>query len=114
MKLYHYCCSHSAEGIRADGTLKPNPHPWLPVPLVWLTDLDQPARDALGLTSATLPCDRTEYRVTVDVAAERWTSLARRIGKETREAFESTPGVLPMHWWVSHAPVPVLSIEAVR
>lgn len=114
MKLYHYCCSHSLIGIRRDGTLKPNPHPWLPLPLVWLTDLAEPHRDALGLTSVTLRCDRTEYRVVVETDAERWVRFARPLGPETREAFETTPGALPMHWWVSEVPVPVLSIEAVK
>ncbi len=114
MKLFHYCCSHSVPGIRRDRTLKPNPHPWLPIPLVWLTDLEEPHREGLGLTSETLRCDRTEYRVTVDAEAERWVRFARPLGMETRAVFETTPGVLPMHWFVSTSPVPVLAVDDLR
>jgi hypothetical protein len=71
MRLYHYCCSHSLEGIRKDGFLRPWRQVALgDVPLVWLTDLEVPDRKALGLTSDLLDCDRLEHRVVVDVEAK--------------------------------------------
>lgn len=103
MRLYHYTCSCCAEKIRADGRLRPWRQVALDnVELVWLTDLDTPDRNALGLTSKTLKCDRTEYRVTVDsLMTQRWVSYARWVPLELRRGLELAPGALPMHWWIS-------------
>lgn len=112
MKLYHHTCAHSAEKIRAERWLKPWRQGQLgDVELVWLTDLDTPDRNALGLTSHTLKCDRTEYRVTaVTSDAQRWVSYARTLPLETRRSLELEPGALPMHWWVCLLPVPILDV----
>lgn len=112
MKLYHYTCSHSVPGIERDGVLKGRPWPFWPQagPLVHLTDLDWPDRDALGLTSHTLGCDRTEYRVTVDAEAEHWPVFARTLPRAVRFALEDGPGRRPMHWYVGTMPVEVLAI----
>lgn len=116
MKLFHYCCTHSAKGIEKSRWLMPNPHPLMrdADPLVWLTDLDVPDRDVLGLTSHILQCDRTEYRVTV-VTGEvtHWPIFARTIPQAARRVLESAPGAMPMHWYVAKAPVPVFEIKAV-
>lgn len=122
--LYHYTCAHSVNSIRRDGKLKPNRHPLLGgLELVWLTDLDVPDVYALGLTSHLLRCRRTEYRATVDAEATiavRWTEYARALRRAgSREvldgirSLETASGVLPMHWWVSVWPVPVVELEAV-
>lgn len=102
--LYHYTCDHGHEAIT--DTLRPNG--W-PLQVVWLTDLDLPMRDALGLTSHSLSCDRTahRYRVTDANTAAPWSTYRRTIDPLVAHALESTPGVKPMHWWVSVAPVPV-------
>ena len=60
--LYHYTCSHGAAGIKQLGAVYPNWHPWLDVPLAWFTNSPTPDPIALGLTSDTLDCDRTQYR----------------------------------------------------
>ena len=97
--LFHYCCSHSAEGIERDGALRP----WGPlmddvVPVVWLTDLDVPIRAALGLTSLFSPCDRTEHRYEVDMAAVRdgqivpWWRYRRFVPADYRQALEEADG----------------------
>jgi len=121
--LYHYTCAHSVKGIRRAMKLDPNEHPLLAsLKLVWLTDLEAPNVEALGLTSHILRCRRTEYRAVVDAdeSIEHWPTFIRalrRVGSEPllrgiRE-LESTPDVLPMHWWVSFWPAKVTSIEAV-
>ena len=107
------------EGIEQDGVLWPRPQIRLPVNVVWLTDLAEPDRDALGLTSTMLSCDRTEYRVTVAPeavgAAVWWPVWSRRVEREIREAYEdAAPGLRPVHWWVSEVPVPVASVEPVH
>jgi hypothetical protein len=102
--LFHFTCSHGAEAIEREHRLRPNRHPWLPEPLLWLTDLvDPPNRDSLGLTSHTLRCDRMAYRFAVDTTAERWGTYAHRIGlpRITRDELEGAPGALPGHWWVA-------------
>lgn len=106
MTLFHYCCAHSHAQIT--DTLRPNRG------LVWLTDLNVPIRDALGLTSHMLGCDRTahRYRVTDESVCIRWVDsrLSHLIGpaREQTLALESMPGVKPMHWWVAEVPVPVV------
>jgi hypothetical protein len=126
MILYHYTCGHSYQGIKRDGKLKGNPHPYIRTlgPLIWLTDLDAPDRAALGLTSLTLQCDRTQFRAVVEVDllldedVVHWPQFARRLQRSTREMFESDPGVRPMHWYVALQPFPVRSLgpvpEAIR
>ena len=110
-RLWHYTCSHSADGIRADRELRPHPQVWLPEPLVWLTDLDDAWREALGLTSHTLRCDRTEHRFQVlDTAGVVWwPTYARtiRLAGAVRQGYDQAPGAQPVHWWVSTEPVPV-------
>lgn len=111
MRLFHYCCSHSAAGIRREQVLKPHRQVVLDdVPVVWLTDLDAAPRAALGLTSVTLRCDRMEFCATVDVDAEPWFVFARRFSRPQRDALEASPGARPMHWFVSLHPVRILSI----
>jgi hypothetical protein len=121
--LYHYTCAHSVKGIRREMKLTPNRHPLLGVlEFVWLTDLDVPDVDALGLTSHIIKCRRTEYRATAgENEALHWPKLARHLRLTTGDrqilagvrALESAPGARPMHWWVSFSPVPVTELEAV-
>ena len=108
MILFHYTCDHGAEGIRRSGVLRPNPQALLPRPLVWLTDLAEPHRDALGLTSLILSCDRTAHRFRVDTtAAMWWPHYARTVPPWAREALDGEPGAMPAHWWVVDVPVPI-------
>lgn len=113
-KLYHYTCSHAAEGIARDRLLRPHKQIQLDGrELVWMTDLDTPDRDALGLTSRHLRCDRTEFRATVILPrAGHWPAYVRRLPRDVRLAAREMSG-LPMHWWVSELLVPVETIERV-
>lgn len=117
MRLYHFTCSHGAERIERARWLAPHTQVQLDGrELVWLTDLDAPGRLDLGLTSVTLSCDRMEYRVTavVDDAA-RWVDYARSLPTPVRRLARalSIQARMPMHWYVSEAPVPVLAVERV-
>lgn len=109
--VWHYACAHSAEGIRADGLIKPNPQPLLGNhALSWFTDLGREHRYAVGLTSTVITCDRMEYRFEVDLANLLWwPRAARQVDAErsVRDALEA--GRLPAHWWVAFDPVPVLA-----
>lgn len=114
MKLYHYTCSHRIRQIHREGQLQPHPQIALANwPLIWLTDMDVPSREWLGLTSETLRCDRTEWRITVDADAEPWVKFARGLSLPMRRRLELADGARPMHWWISSISIPVLSIKAV-
>ena len=107
--LWHYTCRHAATMIGRRGMLTPNPQPYLDgARLVWLTDLAVPDVAALGLTSDTLSCDRTEVRYRV-LAGEvvSWSAWAAeaKVDPLTLSAF--TFGRRPAHWYVSPGPVAV-------
>ena len=119
MTFYHYTCAHSAPLILRSGVVMPlgrlgklagqmpaDRH-WM-LDIAWFTDLDEPLREALGLTSATLQCDRTEWRVTVSDASTLvpWPRFARgRVPAGQRRDLERYGR--PAHWWISEEPVPV-------
>lgn len=113
--LFHYTCrDHGADGIRRLGYVGTNPHPLLPgqPSLVWLTDLSEPIREGLGLTSSLLSCDRTEVRVAVNApTAVPWTLWARAnyVPRSVRDDLESFG--LPAHWWVSERRCSVVAID---
>ena len=107
--LYHFTChDHGEPGIDAAGLIIPSRHPLLPAhvaPVVWLTDLFTPA-PALGLTSVSLDCDRSEVRYTVTGdSAEPWLDFAERVGvpKRVRDALARSGD--PRHWWVATRPL---------
>jgi hypothetical protein len=117
MILYHFTCRHAAERIEVDGDLKPHTQVQLDGrELVWLTDLDSPTREQLGLTSFILHCDRMEYRATVDCDAQPWPEYLREALRDVRLAARQlvvVAGVLPMHWYVTAEPTKVLALERV-
>ena len=107
-ELYHYTCRHRAAMIERDGWLHPNPQPVIGYPLVWATDLDEPDVEALGLTSHTLRCDRSEVRLRVDPSdLEPWLAWCHgRVDPRVRS--ELAFGRRPARWWVAQVPVRVL------
>lgn len=114
MTLWHYTCDHAHAHI--SDTLRPTIDlvdaskrrlvPWTGE-LVWLTDMTPPSRDALGLTSNTMHCDRTAHRYQVmdPWPCVPWVKVRRMFDHEQRESIESAPGAMLMHWWVSTDPV---------
>lgn len=116
MTLWHYTCEHGREELGDGGLLLPaveltssRPVPWTAY-VVWLTDLTPPDRDALGLTSRLLTCDRTahRYRVTDEANVVPWHVLARTLTREMRDELEAARGARPAHWYISAVPVPAL------
>lgn len=111
--LYHYTCEHGAAGIEASGLIEVRRQP--PegqVTLTWLTDLEAPNRNALGLTSHIVQCDRLTYRFEVveHVAVERYVDVRREFFPAYWwKELERAEGAMPMHWFVSLAPQPVTS-----
>lgn len=117
---FHFGCGHTRAHVGLSGRLVPNPapniEPWRRV--VWLADpeaLRLPEEllpEALGLTSLTLSCDRTEYCYRVERApkAGRWLDSPLR----TPDAIAQLEGPVqrPDLWWVS--PVPVRAVLAYR
>lgn len=108
ISLYHYTCDHGAEHIASDGVLLPQFSPVLGRDLVWLTDLETPIADGLGLTSRLLSCDRTAHRFTVlTLNAIWWPAYARQCDRSARRMLDSAPGAMPAHWWVSESQLPI-------
>lgn len=113
--LYHYCCAHSVAGINRDGMVrstfdqKPDVDLGPVTGFSWFTDLDVPIAAALGLTSFTLDCDRTEARFTVTDPSSivPWVAARRLLPRWFVAGLEGAPGVMPMHWWLSASPVSV-------
>lgn len=113
--LWHHTCAHAADLIDVAGVLIPNSHPWLPRPLVWLTDLEDAPPEVLFGFPVTVTCDRTlcRYRVTDLSSVQHWTVYAKRMHHTVRDRLEDLDGAMPMHWWVADRPVPVVA-PAVR
>jgi hypothetical protein len=118
--LYHYTCSHGhaalGEGhafVKSIAQLKgPMGVRYWTGEFAWFTDMATPERDALGLTSRVLTCDRTRhrYRITDDRSVFRWLHPMIRSGldREWIDELESAPGARPRHWFVAVRPVPVV------
>lgn len=118
MNMYHYTCDCALEKIEADNwLLKPNlltAKFGLPV-VVWLTDMEQPDKQALGLTSRTLPCDRTQHRLAIPdtssvVPWSQWCrannfTRAQRDVLEVSNRFGSASQAQPRRWFVSSKPI---------
>jgi hypothetical protein len=79
--------------------------------VVWLTDMTEPDRATLGLTSTFIACDRTEVRYRVRAPeAESWTTWALRHDAALAYLELLTAGGGdPDRWYVSTAPVFVLA-----
>lgn len=102
MRLYHYTCEHGAKGITRRGMIRPASHPLVPdCRIVWLTDMAPPDRDALGLTSDTLTCDRLAFRYLVDADdAESWATFAQRFAVPFLARAYLEMYRRPQHWYV--------------
>ena len=107
--LYHFTCAdHGYPGIARSREIRPYPHLKLPTwpPVVWLTDLARPSRDAVGLTSARLTCDRLAVRLTVEAPEAVPFAEARRRWRIPLDAFlDLTAYGDPAHWYVSQEPI---------
>jgi hypothetical protein len=105
MRLFHYTCDHRIEAIRRDGQLVPNWHPLLGEELVWMTSATA-SREALGLTSHSLSCDRMAHRLVVPepVKALPWHEVVPFLPRAGVMALQSARGIRTQTWWVSSVP----------
>ena len=113
-ELYHLTCRHRAAEIIADGLIvKPHPQPVFGIlakgDLAWFTHVPNARNVALGLTSHTLMCDRTErrFRVLEPEKLFRWNDIRAVLPQEGVLALESAHGTRPEWWWVAQEPVTV-------
>lgn len=114
MRLFHYACrdhTHRALGDRA--VLRPMRQPLHKngSALIWLTDMDPPERDALGLTSEVfLRCDRLAVRYVVETdSAIPWNAYkVENVPSREIKILEGC-GAKPDRWFVS-----LTSVLAVR
>lgn len=119
--LWHYTCDHGHQALLNGPTLLPGaqvpgyPQERLDSPmgvlalLSWMTDLEQPDADALGLTMRTIGCDRTRHRwrVLQPDRALRWGRVRSQIEPWVLDGLELKGGAQPVHWWVSQRPIAV-------
>lgn len=111
MRLFHYCCQHSARSITTRGFLLPNGADFFGVGLVWLTDQEEPNREGLGLTShlTGLKCDRLECRYVVDAdeSVQRWmdSPIRRALAFQPYFVTDFEGGRQPETWWVATRPI---------
>lgn len=124
--LYHFTCDHGRAGIGNLGELRSaadqskkaaqiaasDPAMRDLLSWVWLTDLETPMRDALGLTQHLSKCDRTAHRYQVidRRAAQpiRWIEARRYFNPAVRDELESSPGAMPAHWFIAQSGVQVV------
>lgn len=122
--LYHYTCEHGRRSIGRRGFVMPlaghdaeaaraierGNHAWMGQ-VVWFTDMELPVRNALGLTSTMLRCDRLKYRYRVTDISDvtSWLIIRRSIAPRTDiYELERKRGALPAHWYIAQVPVPVV------
>ena len=111
MTLYHRTCDDGARTICATGLLRPNGHPRLRRPVVWMADRPDRGRLALGLTSLTLSCDRMAHLFAIPepAAAIPWAAYASRMGYPVD--LLGGRGAQPSQWWVSEQPQVAVELD---
>jgi len=113
--LFHLTCRHAAGKIVVAGFMVvPQPQPVLgDMRLSWFTHVPNARNVALGLTSHTLKCDRTErrFRVLEPEKLFRWNDIRSAIPGEGPIHLEGARGTRPEWWWVAQEPVLVERVE---
>jgi hypothetical protein len=111
--LYHFTCEHGRRdiGTGPNCLLIPNMHPILRTRLLWLTTEAEPVREATGLTSTYIRCDRMQFRYIVEDlrSCRPWLGSPERacLSAEGLRAFEDNGNgtARPDEWWISDRPV---------
>src|SRR5262245_7392496 len=118
--LYHYTCRCGRRAIGKQGlVLTPRVHTpqaaaqfpdryrWL-TGLSWFTAAEVPDAVALGLTAATIRCDRTEfrYRVTDVSDLRRWLDVCHEYPADVVAELNGRDH-RPEWWWVADTAIPV-------
>lgn len=114
-ELFHLSCRHGAAKIIEAGLIvKPSPQPMLGnMSLAWFTHVPNARNVALGLTSHTLKCDRTErrFRVLEPEKLFLWNDIRGVIPGDGPLHLQAAHGTRPEWWWVSQEPVLVEVVE---
>jgi hypothetical protein len=109
-RLWHFTCTHGWNGLGLRGVARPNLHLMIPAlgPVVWLTDDPDPERDAVGLTSSMLDCDRLQFRYRALGASKcvPWSSVRSLVPPAVLRDLESFGK--PESWWISREPLRVV------
>lgn len=127
--IFHYTCSHHVADIERERLVRPG-LPWTVIDtawknrgfgptglgaaprIAWLTDMESPEAEALGLTMNYISCDRTEFRVTVapHPRIESWAAFVGRY-KPNPDWLESLQrSRAPARWFVCPFPLRALSV----
>lgn len=113
--LFHFTCDHGHQALGQQGEVKSGlllSERVRDIPVsqyAWFTDLRHPIPDALGLTRAHVPCDRTAYRYRVtDATNVYWWMEVRQAFDRTWRQYLEGWGSRPAHWYVASLPVPVV------
>lgn len=111
--LYHFTCHHGHAALGESGVVAPGRD--LPGGVdvgtnrfAWFTDIPDPAREWVGLTSHGLSCDRLAYRYRVTDATDVDPWHLHRSAAWFATELESAHHAFPRHWFVSLLPVPVV------
>jgi hypothetical protein len=119
-ELYHLTCRHRAGEIVLAGQVIPHQQPvfgyFSDAKLSWFTHVPTARNVALGLTSHTLKCDRTErrFRVLEPEKVFRWNDIRSVLPQDAVLALESAHGTRPEWWWVAQEPVRVEEVTIKR
>jgi hypothetical protein len=108
--FFHLTCRHRAGKVTIEGQVVPQPQPVLgDMALAWFTNMPNARNVALGLTSHTLKCDRTERKFLVLEPEKlfRWNDIRAVLPREGVIALEAAHGTRPEWWLVSQEPVRV-------
>lgn len=109
-ELIHLTCRHGAARVTLAGAVIPQPQVVLgQMKLAWFTHVPNARQEALGLTSHTLKCNRTErrFRVLEPEKVFRWNDIRAVLPRDGVLMLESARGTRPEWWWVSQEPVAV-------
>ncbi|MEN8233757.1 MAG: hypothetical protein ABFR89_02400 [Actinomycetota bacterium] len=109
--FYHFTAERRA--LQIDGWLRRFPQQLLfAEPLIWVTDLADPQREAVGLTSHRIPYDRMATRFTLEPWSEglvkRWLGSALQQSTPAHVLEMLHEGAAPEHWFIVDRPVAVV------
>lgn len=114
-EVFHLTCPHGAAKIIEAGLLViPQKQVVIgDMELAWFTHVPSAKKVALGLTSHSLKCDRTErlFRVLEPKKLYRWNDVRAVIPRRAVVELEAARGTKPEWWWVAQEPVLVEEVE---
>jgi hypothetical protein len=113
---WHYTCEHKVSDIEATGVVLPQTQQMLGgLQVAWFTNMPSASRQALGLTSHMLNCDRMSHLFHVLPVDEHkiveWGRLRSQLSRSMVIALESAPGTRPMFWGVAADAVQIERIQ---